>query len=115
MKQLANKIYVVGGNVSVLEVNTVKKLTDIVEPGAGKLTTVELCKAALNNIPAAGLLPTDMFKRLQVLNKLQANEVDEIVLEDSEFETLKVCVENITYTAVNANLMDFHQQFFPEK
>lgn len=114
MKTLTNVVYVMSApaeNPNVLEPIFFDE-NNFDASKQAKLTTIDLCKTAINNVPQGGILPDAMFKRLQVLNKLQGNEEpgSNIRFEDSEFETLKSCVNELRFNMVDANLYHFVQQ-----
>lgn len=78
--------------------------------------TVRMSRDCINNITApGGITPTEMAKRLKVLEKLQDENVETFNLEDSEFETLKDCVSVIRFTKVDADLLDFYNGIMDHK
>lgn len=112
MKKLKNVIYAMRAQ----EENEVTSLEPLFfidgqkDDTVSKLSTVELCRTAINNIPQGGLSPDAMFKRLQILKKLSENKEPycEINFEDSEFDVLKQCVNELKFSIVNANLFHFY-------
>lgn len=107
MKTLQNYHYAIGG---INSSNTEVIFFDgpAVPDQAVKVTTFELCKTALNNVPQGGINPEEMYNRLQVINSLVTQKDNsEINLEDAHLSTLKKCVKDLSFVAVDAAFYHF--------
>lgn len=104
MKTIENISYFIGGE------NADASKIVLSDPGTGsiKLSTVELCKQAINNVPQGGLSPAMMYDRLQVLNVLETQKDETcITFEDSQMKTLQDCVAELKFVSLQAAFLDF--------
>lgn len=107
MKTLQNYHYAIGG-INSSNTDVIFFGGSEVPDQAVKVTTFELCKTALNNVPQGGITPEDMFNRLQVINSLVLQkDSSEINLEDAHLTTLKKCVAGLSFVAVDAAFYHF--------
>lgn len=79
------------------------KATDI-EYGSSKVSYFDLCKMSLDIQPEGGFDVTTMRQRIMVADKLVSDEAE---LEDSEYETLKSCIENMKWTMAHKDIVGF--------
>lgn len=107
MKHLDNLTYLIGG----VNADNTKVFFDgdtEAPEQALKVTTIDLCKMAINNVPQEGINPESMYKRLQVLNVLETQKNDlQFTFEDHQFDTLKECVNKLQFARVEAAFYDF--------
>lgn len=89
---------------SILE-NTVKY------SGSGKnLTYKDLIEVSLDIIPQGGFTPKDIRDRNRIQDALEVSS-DEILLEDSDYESLKSIIKNSRWTIRHTDLGEFLDKF----
>jgi len=87
---------------------TLKQTTLAVAGQQQALTTIELIKASINNVPQEGVDITEMQKRLRVAKAVEENDSKEVlVLEDADADTLRKCVDAMRWAIVDPFIVDF--------
>lgn len=109
MKSIENLTYFIGGKKAD---NSLIIVTEAVAPeGSTKITTADLIKTAINNIPQGGLSPEDMFKRLQALNSLhEQKEKFDLNFENEHFGVIHKCVLDLKFNMLEAAFYHFIEQ-----
>lgn len=107
MKHLDNLTYLIGG----VDADNTKVFFDgdtEAPKEALKVSTIELCKMAINTVPQGGINPEMMHKRLQVLTVLDTQKNDEqFIFEDAQYQTLLECVNQLQFARIEAAFVDF--------
>ena len=75
-----------------------------------ELTTLQLIRQCIDNIPQGGIIASDMAKRIKVIDKIEKikGSAKLIDLEDSEYLTLQECEAKITWSIINKCFIEFH-------
>ena len=113
MKQITNHIYIVGGeNADNSVVKMDKEFWGVDLPkGSVQISTADLIKTAINNVPQGGLSPEEMFKRLQALNYLHTQrEADQLEFEDEHLLTIQKCVADLKFSMLEAAFYHFIEE-----
>lgn len=109
MKSIFNTTYFIGGENA--DNTRIIKDDEQAPKGAAKITTADLIKTAINNVPQTGLTPDEMFKRLQALNSLhEQKEKPELDFENEHFETIHKCVLDLKFSMLEASFYHFIDQ-----
>lgn len=109
MKTISNFTYFIGGENS--DNTKIVFFEDNAPKNALKVSTADLIKTAINNVPETGLKPDDMFQRLQALNALHDQKTNEqLNFENDHFETIYNCVLNLRFNMLEASFNHFIEQ-----
>jgi len=82
----------------------IKKLND-------KETTLDLIKLSLNYPTKEGFYLKEMKLRLRVDKAIEKIKDNKLELEDSDFETLKKCINSMRWASRNKELIEFLEMF----
>lgn len=113
MKQITNYIYIVGGeNADNSIVKMDKDFCGVDRPkGSVQISTADLIKTAINNVPQGGLSPEEMFKRLQALNSLHnQKDAEQIDFENDHLLTIQKCVAELKFSILEAAFYHFVEE-----
>ena len=75
-----------------------------------KFTTPILINSVLNNTPERGFTFDELKKRRRIsdqLEKAEKEKLNELILEDSDFETLRECVKNMNWAVRSKEIESF--------
>jgi len=99
MKQLTNKKVVVG-----------KTRNDKGEIIDNEISFADLVRQAANNIPQGGLDVREMSNRLRLVGAADRADKENtpINLEDSDYNTLKRCVDEMRWVVVSEGIVEFY-------
>lgn len=100
-----------------------KKHTEALESANGKtvdvkMSTLDLIKMAINDVPPGGFAASDMMERLELLSivkdiqKLpEEQQPDHIELEDAQFKNLGKYVNSMKWSILSQFIVDFTELF----
>lgn len=64
----------------------------------------DFCKICIENVWQWGIRLDEQRKRIRVLDALEKKE---IILEDADFDILKICVETMTWAVIHKDIVKF--------
>ena len=75
-----------------------------------ELSTLQLIRQCVDNIPQGGITATEMTKRIKLIDKIEKIKPTAKVLdlEDEEYQKLKDLEAVITWSIVNKCFIEFH-------